>query len=1122
MAISGKVILLKLNQALRAAGSDGTPQDLFKLDSNGKLVLLKMPQVSSDAQDSNDLIRKSQFDSGVDSLSDRLDVIEGIGEGSVAKAEQDAKDYADQKISDLINGSPELLNTLKELADAIDNDPNFAAGIAEQLGLKATKIEHNALADRVTDAEQDISGLDTRLGSAETSLSSKASQSDLSALDTRVGIAEQDIVSIENQLPSFALASDLSGVDGRLVTAEGEIDAIQAELVNLADNSAIQDLQDRLDVIEGAGEGSVAKAEQDAKDYADSVISTEASARESADNALDDRLDSVEDRDLYEQRVVYQDSAAVYADGQAGSQDPSAITRDGWYFENASAGQKINWYFFDGLNQANISLGNFSAFAVVSFDSLSSGPILAVYTVPTGINDIIPGFAHSRKVFSASLTGKTVGKKYVVYFGQNPSVYPGLERIELSISGSSAGEQGASERVLTCSYGSNSGAAVGNVKMMVESLGVSSPSYRGLAELRIKMATKSSHDALAARVTTAESDIAGKASSSVVSGIDGRLVTAEGEIDTLQSDMAGKASQTDLDAAEADIVQLQTDVAAKASQTDLDAAEADIVQLQTDVALKANSSDVSTSLSGKADLVGGKIPQSQIPSIAIVDTFEASSEAAMLALSSAEQGDVCIRSDLNKTFILASGSYGTLANWKELKTPTDAVLSVNGQTGAVSLTKADVGLGNVDNTSDANKPISSAVQTALNQKATTTLSNLGVTSINADLFPSADGARSLGSLSTSWGAIYGGAFYGRTASNLVTFGTQLLSRGATFTNGSADIVLQSSVTVSANRYVWFTQNAVGALPGGISMNQRYYVKTISGSTMTISATSGGAAIVVSSVPGGSYTAWFSQEVSLNSGQYGRLNLGNAAGSEIFVGAANTTTTMQGTTTNMSSLLNMQNHIQPSASNLRDLGSSTKVFRDVYSGAVRLYGADGNFGGSIIGDSTSVGVGAAGGIDFSAGGAVSFSSGTEMNISMPVALNNNTISGVGAPSLSSDAATKGYADAEVLVEKNRALGQEGLLSGRLDTVEALEIPSLEYYSKELAVSADLVSIDVGHTIIGTPMVMIDGVMGRPGVEFTVSGSVITFSGEWLYPTGISAVEIGDKVHVYYMRNVPAFP
>jgi len=45
------------------------------------------------------------------------------------------------------------------------------------------------------------------------------------------------------------------------------------------------------------------------------------------------------------------------------------------------------------------------------------------------------------------------------------------------------------------------------------------------------------------------------------------------------------------------------------------------------------------------------------------------------------------------------------------------VTSVAGHTGDVTLTKTDVGLGNVDNTSDVNKPVNSATQAALNAKA---------------------------------------------------------------------------------------------------------------------------------------------------------------------------------------------------------------------------------------------------------------------------------------------------------------------------------------------------------------------------------------------------------------------
>ena len=48
---------------------------------------------------------------------------------------------------------------------------------------------------------------------------------------------------------------------------------------------------------------------------------------------------------------------------------------------------------------------------------------------------------------------------------------------------------------------------------------------------------------------------------------------------------------------------------------------------------------------------------------------------------------------------------------------TDQVSSVAGRTGAVVLTASDVGLANVNNTTDANKPISTAAQNALDLKA---------------------------------------------------------------------------------------------------------------------------------------------------------------------------------------------------------------------------------------------------------------------------------------------------------------------------------------------------------------------------------------------------------------------
>lgn len=87
----------------------------------------------------------------------------------------------------------------------------------------------------------------------------------------------------------------------------------------------------------------------------------------------------------------------------------------------------------------------------------------------------------------------------------------------------------------------------------------------------------------------------------------------------------------------------------------------------------------------------GKLADSVVPKIAMTNTYVVSSQTAMLVLSNAQEGDVAVRTDLNKSFILKASPYSTLANWQELLTPTDAVTSVNGSTGAVTISLAGLG-----------------------------------------------------------------------------------------------------------------------------------------------------------------------------------------------------------------------------------------------------------------------------------------------------------------------------------------------------------------------------------------------------------------------------------------------
>ncbi len=120
----------------------------------------------------------------------------------------------------------------------------------------------------------------------------------------------------------------------------------------------------------------------------------------------------------------------------------------------------------------------------------------------------------------------------------------------------------------------------------------------------------------------------------------------------------------------------------------------------------------------------GKLVDSVIPKIALTNTFVVATEAAMLALSTAQEGDVAVRTDLNKSFILKATGYSTLANWQELLTPTDSVASVNGKTGTVNITLSE--LGGVNNTT-FNDHASSDIHLTEIQKQS--LTNMHISSI---------------------------------------------------------------------------------------------------------------------------------------------------------------------------------------------------------------------------------------------------------------------------------------------------------------------------------------------------------------------------------------------------------
>ena len=146
-----------------------------------------------------------------------------------------------------------------------------------------------------------------------------------------------------------------------------------------------------------------------------------------------------------------------------------------------------------------------------------------------------------------------------------------------------------------------------------------------------------------------------------------------------------------------------------------------------------------TALDGKqasgnyATLVGGTVPSAQLPSF-VDDIIEHANLAAFAATG--EVGKIFVARDTGKIYRWSGSAYveispspGSTDSVTEGSTnlyftntraaAAAPVQSVAGRTGTVTLAKADVGLGSVDNTADAAKPISTATQTALDGKAAT-------------------------------------------------------------------------------------------------------------------------------------------------------------------------------------------------------------------------------------------------------------------------------------------------------------------------------------------------------------------------------------------------------------------
>ena len=123
---------------------------------------------------------------------------------------------------------------------------------------------------------------------------------------------------------------------------------------------------------------------------------------------------------------------------------------------------------------------------------------------------------------------------------------------------------------------------------------------------------------------------------------------------------------------------------------------------------KTQLNNLSSNLSGKANLIAGKLVSSELPDIAISEfKGTVANQTAMLAITG-QEGDWVIRSDEGKVYLITGSDPTQIGSWTSLSYPASDVQSVNGFTGVVIL-NADT----ISDTSTTNKFTTASEKTKL-------------------------------------------------------------------------------------------------------------------------------------------------------------------------------------------------------------------------------------------------------------------------------------------------------------------------------------------------------------------------------------------------------------------------
>jgi hypothetical protein len=330
----------------------------------------------------------------------------------------------DSRISSLINGAPAVLDTLKELSDALASDPNFATTVASSVAVVQTNV--NTLSSQVSSlASENKSALDAEVLArqqlststdsrfvASNALIAQNTASITSNYNTELAARTAADTALEQKIASEKAISAAAVAQEATSRAAADT-ALEQKIASEKAVSAAAVAQEAIS--RTAADTALENKIADEKKVSAAAVAQEATVRLSGDDALNSKIDSVVSQvnANLSTKLAVSDNYSKRLDGNFGvSEDSFLYIGDLWRIRanNSAGGPKKMQFEYSDDNGVTFKLG----VPFIRTPAVSSAPYLVTPTLTSTPNpnflissnsELDPALYPARALFDGNQAG---------------------------------------------------------------------------------------------------------------------------------------------------------------------------------------------------------------------------------------------------------------------------------------------------------------------------------------------------------------------------------------------------------------------------------------------------------------------------------------------------------------------------------------------------------------------------------------------------------------------------------------------------------------------------------------------------------------------------------------------